>query len=104
MEAVFGWQFQDDGQGYYRITNRGATMAACCRWMRRMQEYYRPWWMVYFSVDDIDQAAALCVKLGGQLDFPPQPVPGAGRFVLFRDPQGRYCSLFQLNEPERWVE
>ncbi len=102
-EQIFGWQFQDDGQGYYRFTNGGRNNGGMLPMDAEMQEAFRPWWMVYFSVADIEEAAARVVELGGQLDFPPQPVPGAGRFVLFRDPQGAYCSLFQLNEPEPWV-
>ena len=61
--------------------------------------------ITYNSNEDGDIDFQDCVvELGGQLEFPPQPVPGSGRFVLFRDPQGAYCSLFQLNEPEPWVE
>ena len=101
-EQIFGWEFLDDGQGYFFIQNQGRNNAGMLPMDADMQEYYRPWWMVYFSVADIDIAAQRVEELGGQLDFPPHPAE-AGRFFVFRDPQGAYCSLFQLNEPEPWV-
>lgn len=100
-ERIFGWECQEDVQGYYRFTNQGRNNGGMLPMDEEMQEAYSPWWMVYFSVPDIDQAAERVVELGGQLDFPPQPAD-AGRFFVFRDPQGAPCSLFQLNEAERW--
>ncbi len=101
-ERIFGWECQEDGQGYFRFTNQGRNNGGMLPMDEEMQEHYQPWWMVYFSVADIDAAAERVEQLGGQLDFPPQPAE-AGRFFVFRDPQGAPCSLFQLNEPEPWV-
>ncbi|MGA7616905.1 MAG: VOC family protein [Thermoanaerobaculia bacterium] len=45
-------------------------------------------WLVYFSVDDCDDAVAYARQLGATVLTPPKDVTGVGRFAVLRDPQG----------------
>jgi predicted enzyme related to lactoylglutathione lyase len=62
-----------------------------------------PHWMVYFSVKDIDEAAARVRALGGIVHVEKSDV-GTGSFLVMSDPAGAVCSLIQLNAPDPWVE
>jgi uncharacterized protein len=50
-------------------------------------------WNVYFAVDDLDEAVAKATAAGGSAVVGPMEVPG-GRFVVLRDPQGAFFSVF----------
>jgi uncharacterized protein len=50
-------------------------------------------WLVYFSVEDLDAAAARIKELGGLVVVAPMEVPG-GRILVARDPQDAYFALF----------
>ena len=45
-------------------------------------------WAVYFSVTDVDTAAARVRDLGGHVHLGPRDIPGVGRFAFVADPQG----------------
>lgn len=45
-------------------------------------------WIPYAEVSDVDAAAALAERLGGETVRPPFEVPGVGRNALLRDPLG----------------
>lgn len=47
-----------------------------------------PHWGVYFTVDDIDKAAAQTAELGGKLFVSPMNIPNIGRFCGIISPQG----------------
>ncbi|MFF2525000.1 VOC family protein [Streptomyces liangshanensis] len=47
----------------------------------------RPYWVVYFAVDDTDASARLATERGGQVLRPPQDGP-YGRTAIVADPQG----------------
>ncbi|UWQ24071.1 VOC family protein [Leisingera aquaemixtae] len=51
-------------------------------------------WIPYAEVSDVDAAAALAERLGGETVRPPFEVPGVGRNALLRDPLG---SLFGIS-------
>jgi uncharacterized protein len=50
-------------------------------------------WLVYFGIDDVDDAADRIGSAGGTVMVPPQDVPG-GRIVVAQDPQGAVFALF----------
>jgi predicted enzyme related to lactoylglutathione lyase len=54
-----------------------------------------PQWLVYISVEDLDQSAARCVELGGQVLAGPSGMGGSGRFCVIKDPAGAVAALFQ---------
>jgi predicted enzyme related to lactoylglutathione lyase len=51
-------------------------------------------WLVYFGVDYVDEAARKAVELGGREVTPPQDFPG-GRFAIITDPQGATFGLLR---------
>lgn len=50
-------------------------------------------WLYYFAVQDLDQAVARAVELGGRLLLAPTPVPGGARIAQLLDPQGAALGL-----------
>lgn len=52
-------------------------------------------WLVYFAVDDTDEAIAEARDLGGSLIFGPMDSP-AGRLATLADPQGAMFAVIQL--------
>ena len=53
-----------------------------------------PHWLAYFTIADLDGAAARIPGLGGTVIVAPMPVP-AGRFLVASDPQGAVFALFE---------
>ena len=53
-----------------------------------------PQWMIYITVDDLDESVAACERLGGQVICPPRSV-GGGRCAVIRDPAGACAALYQ---------
>ena len=50
-------------------------------------------WLVYFGIDELDDAAGQIGSAGGTVMVGPQEVPG-GRIVVAQDPQGAFFALF----------
>src|ERR671933_761910 len=51
--------------------------------------------MVYFAVEDADDAVARAQELGGKVAVPPTDTP-AGRFAVLNDPHGAVFSIITL--------
>ena len=51
--------------------------------------------MPYFQVADLDATVSTATSQGGKLMIGPAPIPGAGRFAIFTDPQGAMFAGFQ---------
>ena len=52
-----------------------------------------PYWLYYFSVDDIDAAAERTKAGGGEILMGPVEVPGGGWVLNAKDPQGGIFAL-----------
>ena len=50
-------------------------------------------WLLYFSIGDIDAAAARVLAAGGRILNGPHDVPGGGWIVQATDPQGAMFAL-----------
>ena len=50
-------------------------------------------WNVYFNVDDVDEAVARVLELGGRVISDPDDVVGVGRMATVADPQGGMFAL-----------
>ncbi len=53
-------------------------------------------WMLYFIVEDCDDAAGKVEALGGSVCVPPTDIPTVGRFSVVNDPQGGVFSIITL--------
>ncbi len=56
-----------------------------------------PHWLLYFTVEDADAAAAKAQALGGQVYVPPTDIPNTGRFTVLADPQGGAFAVIKLS-------
>jgi len=54
-----------------------------------------PHWRPYLAVDDLEASVAQALALGATQLVPISPVPGMGRYAVFRDPAGAVVGLFQ---------
>jgi predicted enzyme related to lactoylglutathione lyase len=50
---------------------------------------------IVIAVDNIDEAMKRVSKAGGQVLGQPMEIPGVGRYVAFRDPEGNQASILQ---------
>ncbi|MGD8177386.1 VOC family protein [Marinimicrobium sp. ARAG 43.8] len=96
--AILGWQATDSGHPGmdYRILsirdeNSGEKhdVAGLMQLTEDMcQEGAKPVWLGYIAVDEVDQAVANIVGVGGSVQMPPTDIPSVGRLAMVTDPQG----------------
>lgn len=103
FSALFGWEFKlvEGMDNYYTFTNQGRMNGG----MMEMSAEWGdapPYWMVYFSVADIDATVARAQELGGKLSHGVEDAGGIGRFAIIEDPAGAAASYIQLNQPDPW--
>ena len=99
---LFGWSVDstmDMGpNGIYRIFNNGgARMGAMMT--RDQKNSPVPFWLFYFNVDNIDEAATRIKEKNGQLLMGPHQVPGDVWIILGLDPQGVMFALVGPRKP-----
>jgi predicted enzyme related to lactoylglutathione lyase len=96
---VLGWTVKDAGmEGFdYHLASAGGDMVAGLMVMPAEAGGMPPFWMIYFAVDDADQAAAAVTAAGGRVHKEPADIPGTGRFAVVADPQG---AAFGILQPE----
>ncbi|WP_108811291.1 VOC family protein [Sphingorhabdus sp. Alg231-15] len=51
-------------------------------------------WLAFVAVDNVDDAAKRCEKLGGTIERTAFDIPGVGRSAVIRDPQGALICPF----------
>ncbi|WP_031085388.1 VOC family protein [Streptomyces sp. NRRL WC-3549] len=88
--AVFGWTV-DSTERYTHWGVRGAEFGGLkvIRDDETSEEPVTPpGWLPYFSVADVETAAATALGAGGEQIVPPTPVPGGPWVAVLRDPQG----------------
>jgi uncharacterized protein len=98
-ERVFGWRpvTMGDGPGAYTEFHLDEESIAGATEMNPMVPAEVPsYWMVYFSVDDVDSAHRMAVELGGRELVAPLDFPG-GRLAVVADPQGASFGLMSLH-------
>lgn len=101
---LLGWTFEAGQQpGYTYIYNQGRLNGGILQMSEEWGDM-PPVWMLYFSVKNIDEAAAKVTELGGRLHTAIMDAPGTGRFAVIADPQGAVSTLIQLEQPQPWNE
>lgn len=93
--ALFGWtitQVATEPQPYWGIENGGQLNGGMMA--LPLGAGGPPHWLPYFTVADLDAAAATIAEAGGTVIVPATAIP-AGRFLVARDPQGAYFALFE---------
>ncbi len=54
-----------------------------------------PVWLIYITVEDIEQSLKRCEELGGQAITPIKSYGEQGRYCIIRDPAGAHAALFE---------
>jgi uncharacterized protein len=89
FSKLFNWQMistAQAGEGYFETPT--------CRIGHHGNDPL-PGLMVFFAVDDIEEAAQKVVSLGGTASDPSAPEDDFGRFCMCKDPQGISFGLHQ---------
>ena len=97
---VVGWNAKsagDAGGMPYTILSVGDLGTAGLMQLtpQMLEAGVKPSWAGFIGVDDVDAYAKRIEKGGGKLHFPPQDIPGVGRFASVEDPQGAPFLLFK---------
>lgn len=91
----YGWKkdrdFDMGAMGTYHIFSAGGESAGGI--MTKPKEFPRPYWLFYFNVGNIDEAAGRVTSAGGGILMGPMEVPGGGWILQARDPQGAAFAL-----------
>ena len=98
--AVFGWTHKTSEMGegappYTEFQLDGESIAGGMEMNQRVPADVPSYWMVYFTVGDVDKAFKNATATGGQEMLAPQDFPG-GRFAILRDPQGAVFGLLKM--------
>ena len=101
--AVVGWSAQDasmPGQAYTLFTAKGVPVGGLMQLPEEASRLgFRPGWLGYVGVDDVDQAAERVERLGGAVHVPPKEIPGISRLAVAVDPQMATIALLKWLEP-----
>ena len=102
--AVVGWKWSPVQMGGYsdycmNLPTTGETVAGICH-RQGMNANLPSQWLLYITVDDLDQSVAKALELGGKVLEPPRGYAGQGRFCVIQDPAGAVAALFQPANPE----
>ena len=96
-KAVVGWDHQavsmGDYEDYAMTASSGDGVAGICH-ARGSNAALPRGWLIYITVEDVEQSAAACVEHGGEVIVPVRNA-GGGRFCVIRDPAGATAALYQ---------
>ena len=99
-ERVFGWAPKSVGspeQPYTEFQVAGRSIAGATEMNPMVPAEVPNYWLVYFSVDDVDATHRTAVGAGGRELVAPMDFPG-GRMSVVSDPQGAAFGLMRLSE------
>lgn len=52
-------------------------------------------WLIYITVENLDQSVASCTELGGKILVGPKDMGNHGRYCVIQDPAGAVSALFE---------
>lgn len=93
---VVGWTFSGCDMGGYEDYNMetsgtGEAVAGICH-RKGGNAKLPPEWLIYITVENVDESAKRIVELGGSVIDGPRSM-GEYRFCVFRDPAGAAAAL-----------
>jgi predicted enzyme related to lactoylglutathione lyase len=97
-QRIFGWTPKSTGdaqQPYTEFHAAGESIAGALEMSPMVPSHMPSYWMVYFSVDDVDAAYKKAIDAGATEMVAPQDFPG-GRFAIISDPQGAVFGLLKV--------
>lgn len=103
-QGVLGWNaaaFPMEGRTDYVMSHSetGDTTAGICQQAGDIKGLPQQW-LVYVTVDDLDDSIEACNKLGGKVVFGPRESEAMGRWCVVEDPAGAVMALTELTPGE----
>ena len=90
---VVGWKPVPFDMGGYSPES-GKTVAGICH-SQGINAGLPPQWLIYITVENVDQSAKHCTQLGGKLIIEPKNMGSHGRYCVIEDPAGAVAALFE---------
>ena len=97
-ERVFGWTPKTTGspdQPYTEFQVDGESIGGAAEMNAQAPAEMPSYWLVYFTVDDVDKTTRDAVAAGATTMVQPMDFPG-GRMAILSDPQGASFGLLKL--------
>lgn len=96
---VVGWKPSPVSMGDYDDYNMNApgsgnAVAGVCH-SQGVNAGLPPQWLIYITVEDVDQSAQRCVEQGGKIVVAPKDMGEYGRYCVIQDPAGAVAALFE---------
>ncbi|WGY04527.1 VOC family protein [Nocardioides sp. QY071] len=89
---LFGWKFTPAGPEYTIAAAEGGGIGGG---IMQAPEPMPTYLTFYVEVEDAADALTRSTALGGEEVVAPTPVPGVGRFAMFRDPEGHLVGVLE---------
>jgi uncharacterized protein len=80
-----------------RPPDQADPVAGICH-ARGSNAHLPPVWLIYITVDDLDESVRRCESLGGKVVAPPHNMAASGRYCVIADPA---CAVSALFEPAK---
>ena len=94
--AVTGWKPQalsmGDYDDYVMNTADGTGVGGVCH-ARGANAGLPAQWLIYITVEDVDESMRQCERLGGKVIAGPRDLGSYGRFCVIQDPAGAVAGL-----------
>jgi uncharacterized protein len=99
-QKVFGWSLKTNDMGpnnppYYEFQLNGQSIAGGQEMQPMVPAQVPSYWLVYFTVADVDKSFKTATQAGGREMVAPMDFPG-GRFAILADPQGASFGLLNM--------
>ena len=95
--SVVGWKHEPVEMGGYEdysmIAADGSIVAGVCHNLG-VNEDLPAQWLVYITVENLDESIKNCLELGGNIVAGPMAY-GDGRYCVIRDPAGAVAALYE---------
>ena len=96
---VTGWRSEPVSMGDYNdycmIGSDGDSPVAGICHARGTNAGLPAQWMVYITVDNLEESIAKCLELGGQVIAETKDMGPDGKFCVIKDPAGAVAALFE---------
>ena len=100
-ETVFGWTHSEqpfgEGEVYTQFEHNGQPLGGALEMNPQIPAETPSYWLLYFTVGDVDAMFRKAIELGGREMVAPQDMPG-GRFAIVSDPQGAAFGILNLTD------
>lgn len=83
---------------YTQLERDGQPLAGALEMNAQVASGIPSYWLIYFTVDDVDARFREAIELGGREMVAPSDMPG-GRFAIISDPQGAAFGIITVDAP-----